>query len=82
MSAVVAKGNIPAGTTGQSMISNNLVAIELIPTKSFKPTDLTTLAVLPNEVSTQSGHQGSGHQFGRAVGEHVVRSPSRPAWTR
>src|ERR1700736_3085241 len=31
-SAVVAKANIPAGTTGQSMISNGLVAIELIPT--------------------------------------------------
>jgi Flp pilus assembly protein CpaB len=58
MSAVVAKGNISAGTTGQSMISNNLVAIELIPTRSFKPTDLTTLTVLPNEVLTQAVTKG------------------------
>ncbi len=58
MSAVVAKSNIPSGTTGQSMISNNLVAIELIPTKSFKPTDLTTLTFLPNEVLTQAVSKG------------------------
>ncbi len=58
MSAVVAKGNIPAGTTGQSVISNHMVAIELIPTKSFKPTDLTTLAGFANEVVTQSVPKG------------------------
>ena len=58
ISAVVAKGTIPAGTTGQSMISNKLVAIELVPTKSFKPTDLATLAGLSNEVSTQTIAKG------------------------
>ncbi len=58
MSAVVAKSNIPAGTTGQSMISNHLVAIELVPTKSFKPTDLTTVAGLNGEVLTQSVAKG------------------------
>ncbi len=51
-SAVVAKANIPAGTTGQSMISNGLVAIELIPTKSYAPTDLGTLSGLTNQVLT------------------------------
>ncbi len=58
ISAVIATGDIPAGTTGQSMISNHLVAIELIPTKSFKPTDLVTVASLTNEVSTQSIAKG------------------------
>lgn len=58
MSAVVAKKDIPAGTTGQSMISNNLVAIELIPTKSFKPTDLVSLAGLNSQVLTQSVTKG------------------------
>ena len=32
-SVVVAKSSIPAGTTGESMVSNNLVAIEPIPSK-------------------------------------------------
>ena len=32
-SVVVAKANIPAGTTGQSIISNNLAAIETISDK-------------------------------------------------
>ena len=57
-SAVVAKSNIPAGTTGQSMISNGLVAIELIPTKSYSPTDLGSLSGLTNEVLTQSVTKG------------------------
>ena len=35
-SAVVAKSTIPAGTTGQEMVSSGLVAIELIPTKSYR----------------------------------------------
>jgi len=58
ISAVIARGAIPAGTTGQSMIANHLVAIELIPTKTFKPTDLATLAGLTNEVSTQTIAKG------------------------
>ncbi len=58
MSAVVAKSDIPAGTTGQSMISDHLVAIELIPAKSFKPTDLTTVAGLNSEVLTQKVSKG------------------------
>ncbi len=51
-SAVVAKTNIPAGTTGQAMISSGLVALELIPTKNYVPTDLPSLAGLSNEVLT------------------------------
>jgi Flp pilus assembly protein CpaB len=51
-SAVVAKSNIPAGTTGQTMISSGLVAIELIPTKAYSPTDLASLNGLTNEVLT------------------------------
>jgi Flp pilus assembly protein CpaB len=65
-SAVVAKSDIPAGTTGQSMISNGLVALELIPTKSYASTDLTTLSGLSNEVLTApvtKGHTISSTQL-------------------
>jgi Flp pilus assembly protein CpaB len=51
-SAVVAKTNIPAGTTGQAMVSGGLVAIELIPTKSYVATDLGSLSGLSDEVLT------------------------------
>jgi Flp pilus assembly protein CpaB len=51
-SAVVAKSNIPAGTTGQAMISGGLVAIELIPTKSYTSSDLGSLSGLSDEVLT------------------------------
>ncbi|HSZ37072.1 MAG TPA: RcpC/CpaB family pilus assembly protein [Acidimicrobiales bacterium] len=49
-SAVVAKSNIPAGTTGQTMEAQGLVALELIPSKSYSPTDLTSLQGLTDEV--------------------------------
>lgn len=49
-SAVVAKSNIPAGTTGQAMEAEGLVAIEPIPAKSYLPTDLTSLQGLTDEV--------------------------------
>jgi Flp pilus assembly protein CpaB len=57
-SVVVAKANIPAGTTGQSMVSNNLVAIEPIPTKTYSPTDLGSLQGLSSEVLTQAVTKG------------------------
>ncbi len=57
-SAVVAKTNIPAGTTGQTMISSGMVAIELIPTKSYAPTDLGSLSGLTNEVLTAQVAKG------------------------
>jgi Flp pilus assembly protein CpaB len=56
--AVVAKANIPVGTTGQAMQSNGWVAIEPLPTKSFSPTDLTTLQGLTDQVSTAAVHKG------------------------
>jgi Flp pilus assembly protein CpaB len=49
-SAVVAKSNIPAGTTGQAMEAQGLVALELIPSKSYSATDLTSLQGLSDEV--------------------------------
>jgi Flp pilus assembly protein CpaB len=57
-SAVVAKANIPAGTTGQAMISSGLVAIELIPTKSYVATDLGTLSGLSQQVLTSPVTKG------------------------
>jgi Flp pilus assembly protein CpaB len=58
-SAVVAKSDIPAGTSGQAMVSRGMVALELVPAKSFTPTDLTSLQALNDEVTTvpiQKGH--------------------------
>lgn len=49
-SAVVAKADIPAGTTGQAMVAQGMVALELVPTKSFSPTDLTSLQGLSDQV--------------------------------
>ena len=57
-SVVVAKANIPAGTTGQSMVSNGLVAIEPIPTKTYTTTDLGSLQGLSSEVLTQPVKKG------------------------
>jgi len=57
-SAVVAKKNIPAGTTGQAMLSNNWVALQLVPTKSFVSTDLTSLQSLSDEVLSAPVKQG------------------------
>jgi len=57
-SVVVAKANIPAGTTGNSMVSNNLVAIEPIPAKDATATDLGSLTGLSNQVLTQSVKKG------------------------
>lgn len=65
-SVVVAKANIPAGTTGQSMVSNNLVAIEPIPTKTYLPADLGSLSGLSSEVLTQAitkGHAVSASEL-------------------
>jgi Flp pilus assembly protein CpaB len=56
--AVVAKTNIPAGTTGQTMVSGGLVAIELIPTKTYSPADLGSLSSLTNEVLTAPVEKG------------------------
>jgi len=55
---VVAKKDIPAGTTGSSMVSNGLVAIEPIPTKDTSQTDLGSLSALSNQVLNQSVKKG------------------------
>ena len=57
-SAVVAKKDIPAGTTGQEMVSSGLVALELIPTKSYVATDLGSVSGLNDEVLTQAVTKG------------------------
>jgi Flp pilus assembly protein CpaB len=65
-SAVVAKADIPAGTTGQAMVARGLVALQLVPTKSFVPTDLTSLQALNDEVLTtpvQKGHAVTATQL-------------------
>ena len=62
MSAVVAKTDIPAGTTGQAMLSSGMVALELIPSKSFSPTDLQSLAGLNEQVLTTA--VSKGHAIG------------------
>jgi Flp pilus assembly protein CpaB len=58
-SAVVATKYIPAGTTGQSMVSGGLVALELIPTKNFAASDLQSLQSLTDEVLTSPVQKGS-----------------------
>ncbi len=58
-SAVVAKENIPAGTTGQTMVSQGLVALALIPTKSYSSADLQSLQTLSDEVLTSPIQKGS-----------------------
>lgn len=57
-SVVVATANIPAGTTGQSMVSNGLVAIEPIPTKTYTSADLGSLQGLSSEVLTSTVTKG------------------------
>jgi Flp pilus assembly protein CpaB len=58
-SAVVAKQNIPAGTPGQTMESQGMVALELVPTKSYSPADLQSLQALSDEVLTTSVQKGT-----------------------
>ncbi len=65
-SAVVATSDIPTGTTGQAMISQHLVALELIPTKSYVASDLTSVQGLNDEVLTaavQKGHAVSSTEL-------------------
>jgi Flp pilus assembly protein CpaB len=47
---VVANADLPAGTTGQDMVAKGQVAIQLIPQKSYRATDLPTLSGLTDEV--------------------------------
>jgi Flp pilus assembly protein CpaB len=56
--AVVATRDLPVGTTGQQMLSQRLVAIEQIPTKSFVPTDLGSFGALTEQVLTTNVAKG------------------------
>jgi Flp pilus assembly protein CpaB len=58
ISAVVAKANIPAGTTGQAMEAQGLVALQLVSAKSFSPNDLTSLQGLTDQVLTAPVQKG------------------------
>ena len=54
------------------MISSGLVSpSSSIPTKSYSPTDLTSLQGLTNEVLTAAGPEGARSQHHRAHGQHV-----------
>jgi Flp pilus assembly protein CpaB len=55
---VVAKGNIPAGTTGQTMVAQGLVAIQTIPEKQYQTSDITTLQGLTDTVLTSKVAKG------------------------
>jgi Flp pilus assembly protein CpaB len=55
---LVAKAAIPSGTTGQDIVSQGLVSIQLIPQKKFVATDLTNLQGLTDEVLTSSVAKG------------------------
>jgi Flp pilus assembly protein CpaB len=57
-SAVIAKTDIPAGTTGSAMVSQGMVALELVPTKSYSAVDLTSLQALNDEVLTAAITKG------------------------
>lgn len=55
---VVAKSNIPAGTTGQTMVAQGMVAIQTIPEKQYSTSDLTTLQGLTDTVLTSKIAKG------------------------
>lgn len=55
---VVATADIPAGTSGQYMVSQGLVSIQLIPQKKYVATDITTLQGLTDEVLSSSVTKG------------------------
>jgi Flp pilus assembly protein CpaB len=59
VSAVVAKANIPAGTTGQAMEAQGLVGLELVSAKAYSPSDLTSLQGLSDEVLTAPVQKGN-----------------------
>jgi Flp pilus assembly protein CpaB len=60
--AVVVTGNVPSGTTGQDLVSQDLVAIQSIPQKTYLATDLPTLAGLTDQVLNKSLKKGTAIQ--------------------
>jgi Flp pilus assembly protein CpaB len=59
---VVATSNIPAGTTGQTMVAQGLVSVRLIPQKAYQSSDLTTVQGLTDEVLSSSVTKGHALQ--------------------
>jgi Flp pilus assembly protein CpaB len=64
-SVVVAKKDIPAGTTGNSMVSDGMVAIEPLPTKDVSQTDLGSLTGLSSQVLTEPVKKGQAISTGQ-----------------
>jgi Flp pilus assembly protein CpaB len=58
VTAIVAKANIPAGTTGQTMEAQGLVVLAPIPAKSYLATDLTSFQGLTDQVLTAPIQKG------------------------
>jgi Flp pilus assembly protein CpaB len=59
---VVATSNLPAGTTGQDMVSKGQVSIQLIPQKQYLPTDLPNLQGLSGVVLSSPVKKGEAIQ--------------------
>jgi Flp pilus assembly protein CpaB len=59
---VVANADIPAGTTGQDMVSQGLVSLQLISQKRYLATDIASLQGLADEVLTSSLRKGEAIQ--------------------
>jgi len=72
--AVVAIKPIPAGTTGASMVTNKLVAIQQIPQKSFLTTDVATFTALTDEVVNTTLAKGAVLQAGELTESTTVIS--------
>jgi Flp pilus assembly protein CpaB len=56
--AVVVSGVVPAGTTGQTMVSKGLVSVQLIPKSTYVATDISSLQALNNQVLTATLQKG------------------------
>ena len=59
---VVATANIPAGTTGEAMVAQGLVAIRAIPHSTYRTTDLASFSALSDVALTQAVSKGGALQ--------------------
>jgi Flp pilus assembly protein CpaB len=72
---LVATQAIPAGTTGQQMQAENLVAIRSIPTTRYIATDLTNAGQLTDTVLTSSVAKGNALQSTQITASTTAISP-------
>jgi Flp pilus assembly protein CpaB len=56
--AVVVSAVVPAGTTGQSMVSKGLVSVQLIPKAKYVATDISSLQALNDQVLNTTLQKG------------------------